>query len=569
MNPMSQCTIQVDISADTHPSIEISPSSFPNNPSVIFTGSKQTSLLTLDLRTGQQLDHYSASPSENASTPGVCENDLLDDLEGAGRSHRDTLFVGRTDYTLKITTQTSNVDLFSPTATVAAAKNRQETVITYSTYTPNGYNKALAEQWAKNAAKNVEAHPRIHVELGFNGEAIGIRNGKVWATKLDSVGIAVYDVVQPLAPSSANPVILPQPPIDLKALVPRSATIPAHFHRPPSTYIGSVPFTPHHLLRGPASPAETNGKGEGDNDEKTVLKPRPLLFAQSSNAYPFVNAAPPAKPGNVNGSFPLSDYLPERDSLLPRDNHFRPLIDPPKETGVIEVPPSQVATTPEVPPPSNRGWAVMVFETIAVILGGLAVYQWGFSKATRAALATSGPPTSSPSPMMAPVEGPSGTPVVRFENLPDVGASGAVTSDGATPSATPKKKSNRRRVRGRGRKSRRNSVGPRDEGDGDGEEDADSSAEERKSLDVPIIPRNTSTQSLHTDQERLTISSDVIGFGSHGTVVLKGTWGGRPVAVKRLLSDFVRLASQEVKLLQASDDHPNVIRCELKTSAMS
>ena len=41
---------------------------------------------------------------------------------------------------------------------------------------------------------------------------------------------------------------------------------------------------------------------------------------------------------------------------------------------------------------------------------------------------------------------------------------------------------------------------------------------------------------------------------------MKGTWGGRPVAVKRLLSDFTRLASQEVKLLQASDDHPNVIR---------
>lgn len=42
--------------------------------------------------------------------------------------------------------------------------------------------------------------------------------------------------------------------------------------------------------------------------------------------------------------------------------------------------------------------------------------------------------------------------------------------------------------------------------------------------------------------------------------MLKGTWGIRPVAVKRLLNDFIRLASQEVKLLQASDDHRNVIR---------
>ena len=50
--------------------------------------------------------------------------------------------------------------------------------------------------------------------------------------------------------------------------------------------------------------------------------------------------------------------------------------------------------------------------------------------------------------------------------------------------------------------------------------------------------------------------------------MLKGTWGGRPVAVKRLLSDFTRLASQEVKLLQASDDHPNVIRCKFALTWM-
>jgi serine/threonine-protein kinase/endoribonuclease IRE1 len=37
---------------------------------------------------------------------------------------------------------------------------------------------------------------------------------------------------------------------------------------------------------------------------------------------------------------------------------------------------------------------------------------------------------------------------------------------------------------------------------------------------------------------------------------------GRAVAVKRLLQDFVTIASQEVSLLQASDDHQNVVRCE-------
>lgn len=52
----------------------------------------------------------------------------------------------------------------------------------------------------------------------------------------------------------------------------------------------------------------------------------------------------------------------------------------------------------------------------------------------------------------------------------------------------------------------------------------------------------------------------LLGFGSHGTMVFKGAFQGRAVAVKRLLNDFVTLASREVTLLQESDAHPNVIR---------
>lgn len=58
----------------------------------------------------------------------------------------------------------------------------------------------------------------------------------------------------------------------------------------------------------------------------------------------------------------------------------------------------------------------------------------------------------------------------------------------------------------------------------------------------------------------LVINEDVLGYGSHGTVVFKGTFQGRKVAVKRLLIDFYDIATKEVQLLQESDDHPNVIR---------
>ncbi|KAJ3820981.1 hypothetical protein F5880DRAFT_1486977 [Lentinula raphanica] len=58
----------------------------------------------------------------------------------------------------------------------------------------------------------------------------------------------------------------------------------------------------------------------------------------------------------------------------------------------------------------------------------------------------------------------------------------------------------------------------------------------------------------------LIVSETILGFGSHGTVVFRGSLQGRSVAVKRLLRDFVTLASREVSILQESDDHPNVIR---------
>ncbi|ODV89560.1 hypothetical protein CANCADRAFT_140799 [Tortispora caseinolytica NRRL Y-17796] len=58
----------------------------------------------------------------------------------------------------------------------------------------------------------------------------------------------------------------------------------------------------------------------------------------------------------------------------------------------------------------------------------------------------------------------------------------------------------------------------------------------------------------------LKVTDQVLGYGSHGTVVYKGYFESREVAVKRMLVDFYDIASQEVSLLQDSDEHPNVVR---------
>ncbi|KAJ3071181.1 bifunctional endoribonuclease/protein kinase ire1 [Podochytrium sp. JEL0797] len=82
---------------------------------------------------------------------------------------------------------------------------------------------------------------------------------------------------------------------------------------------------------------------------------------------------------------------------------------------------------------------------------------------------------------------------------------------------------------------------------------------QNESASTPSITSIT----LPTEQSTLrtlTVSSHVLGHGSHGTMVFKGTFEGRPVAIKRLLLDFYDVAHHEVKILQDSDHHPNVIR---------
>ncbi|KAI8930338.1 kinase-like domain-containing protein [Entophlyctis helioformis] len=60
--------------------------------------------------------------------------------------------------------------------------------------------------------------------------------------------------------------------------------------------------------------------------------------------------------------------------------------------------------------------------------------------------------------------------------------------------------------------------------------------------------------------QALTLTDTILGYGSHGTVVYKGLFENREVAIKRLLVDFYEVADHEVRLLQESDHHPNVVR---------
>ncbi|TGZ82833.1 hypothetical protein EX30DRAFT_369885 [Ascodesmis nigricans] len=52
----------------------------------------------------------------------------------------------------------------------------------------------------------------------------------------------------------------------------------------------------------------------------------------------------------------------------------------------------------------------------------------------------------------------------------------------------------------------------------------------------------------------------IIGHGSNGTVVFRGRWEDKPVAVKRIQTTHAAIAEKEVKMLQDTDYHPNIVR---------
>lgn len=182
----------------------MSPFTFPHSPSRTFTGSKHTSLLTIDLRTGNQISCFSSL--KNASVledDCMCDDtDILDDLEGKSRSASDVLFVGRTDYRLTIHTPpslTSNAVVTTQSGEVGSKKSSGVQEITYSTYTPNSYDRALADYWTKLGStqttwsENGKVIKRGRVELGhdgYDGIAVGVEEGGDvrWTKHLGNVG---------------------------------------------------------------------------------------------------------------------------------------------------------------------------------------------------------------------------------------------------------------------------------------------------------------------------------------------------------------------------------------------
>lgn len=331
---------------------------------------------------------------------------------------------------------------------------------------------------------------------------------------LSSVRIGVFDILLPLTPVTANPILVPQPPPHLPSLFPppkNPQAAPFDITKiPPSTYVGSVPFTMS-LIDPAANDDDNSSYSEHYESSRTSVAKKPLLFALSSSSYPLINFAPPARPGSLaNGSFVISQDLPERDQLLPY------LIDPPTDvaTTTPEADQLPVVIEPEAAPSRTKGWVRLIIGVVG------ALFFCGLTLASlhrRQSVKQADSPVDERTPLL-PI--PEKT-VTIIE--PD---SAAYNSDKVTilsrdgeaeaETSTTKKKSGRRRVRGK--KKLKDAVSEKDD-DGEGDDDDGFSTSpptltpRKEDKPLPELPREMSTVALDNeeDKERLAISDVVIG----------------------------------------------------------
>ncbi|KAJ7594156.1 other/IRE protein kinase [Mycena floridula] len=568
--------------------VDMSPFSFSDSDdNRVFVGQKETSLLVVELETGQiKATLNSACPWDPFEDFQQADNELdLDELEGI--KHKapppTEVFIGRTDY---------HISILRPPPRGTNIKLPPQK-LQFSTYGPNNQDSILQASYRRPGDDS-------YIQSLPNGNVISFKavprdkdgplgeSSLLWGRQFDSPIIAVFDVLRrpstrPSVPPHTFVLLQPRPGLhDLgPSLLDTSHLLP-NLH---SAYVGMI---------------EENGS----------------LFAMSPSKYPLVAFSDASRgTDRIDGS-PGDLELPKNVDDVTRDRKYREkgragvmldarcdqstrfdrrcligvrklqggdgegvlsrsrwLLDPPPEVPSLPVANSSTSTSPSPSPtpttttdryvPLPVAGITNMWEAIVALVAITAISVWFVSvrsKATRVPGQESTIPVNNtlildsevvPEPIVSPEPVPLPSP--RPPQLQLVDEPEESDREGEEDGGEMTPVSGRRKPRrGRRANKKKKVVTP---GDSPEEEKKPLDAEPENQPDILVVstPKAAAGPSL-------IVSETVLGFGSHGTVVYKGSLQGRAVAVKRLLQDFVTLASREVSILQESDDHPNVIR---------
>ncbi|KAJ7747930.1 hypothetical protein DFH07DRAFT_830611 [Mycena maculata] len=613
--------------------VDMSPFSFAAaDDHRVFVGRKETSLLVVELETGNiKATIDSECPWDPFEDLRDEDEELdLDELDGSKpqMSKPTEVFIGRTDYHITIHTRPSNKHKIP-------VQN-----LSFSTYGPNNQDGILQGSY-KNTKDDV------YIQSLPNGEIISFKakgqakqtfaqDSVLWANKYNNPIVAIFDVLRTPAQHPPNTFVLLQPRPQLSAILPtlNQATSTDQLPHLESAYIGLVEETGSLFAMSPDQfPLVAFGAGKQN-------RPKMIDAVPDTGELPSeVDAITKARKQRERAMMGR-DYGSEDDRCMDRTSlyaHRRCLVGIRELEGgdgdgpemrmkrLIDGVPG-VPLQWELPTNSNRGfegtvdgvgngsadralaghsthglggvptaddaflWRGVVF---AFMLGAVGLW-FGIGKIRgRASMGSrnipeaikiadaelvlaepfnstivvedsSTPPSAPPSPqVLATKKLPALPPDVADDDDSDREGDG----DGDASALAGTKRKGRRGKRGKKKKT--GVAGVADVAEVNGLDPS-----EKENIVVqngdPMPPNPLSPSGLSFTatvpvvsppvEPSLVVSDTVLGYGSHGTVVYRGSLQGRAVAVKRLLQDFVTLASREVSILQESDDHPNVIR---------
>ncbi|OJI86847.1 hypothetical protein ASPTUDRAFT_39847 [Aspergillus tubingensis CBS 134.48] len=559
------------------------------DPAVTYTARKETTLYTIDARTGNIIRVFS-SRGPISSGQECRKVDGLDvDMEEC-ESPSGTLVLGRVEYTVAI----QNTETGDPICTLK-----------YSEWTANNRDMDLQSQYLRTMDQS-------HIYSMHDGVVLGFDHSRMdrprYTQRFSSPVVRVFDVARPVSADSSNdptPLILLSQPLqppdpDYGTLDDRDERVFIDYTEGGGWYAMSEATYP--LVTGRAKMAQCYEKDYLRHGQPlTSLTPR-----QQQDALAGVHS--------LNGPRVVRRHIPSISGPSSADMSN----DTPREliysSSDLALPPALRHSTI-----IRKGWdnAIDIFVTLLLLFFG--TFIWFNSHHIQELakqkldlkniMASYGQPMSTPptpivegphlkreaSPnrmanltvdMNVSNEQPQGgdstprpkksqnslapdtTPRVRIRE-PSQGPDGDDDVDELNLQDGEKPKKKARRGRRGGKNHRR---GKKPNSDSESRDPADRVVEEVNKLqpqsrlepDVQLT-RTVSHEIMEMDGVlqigRLRVYTDVVlGHGSHGTVVYRGSFDGRDVAVKRMLVEFYDIASHEVGLLQESDDHGNVIR---------
>jgi serine/threonine-protein kinase/endoribonuclease IRE1 len=518
-----------------------------------YTAEKKNEIYTIDAATGNVLKVLKSSGS--MTNQNSCRRvNPLESLEEEECEPIGTLTIARTTYILGI--EDPRPEASGPMCTIR-----------YIEWVPNNRDQDLRNQYAKsmdNKYVYTKHDGTVFGGVPDNNKRAGFHR------KLEAPVARVFDLIRPTEEQSAgaNLVILPQP--------------VAQLQRP-----------------------------KNDDSESVFIRcnPNGTCYAMSESNYPLIaNDAPRARWYDADSltvrTLQTQESFRDRFSglhdiaLQPTHSHDTRVIGAPDYPG-IEAPPEHAHESREVLPVSRPGWNDYLPSVKGIVLafmlgmGCVVLYTQQASLLSKHNTAVPVPVAADlPAPITVTESKPledelPRTPKLRqdepaketiFPHEANVGstpdgeqdaddalarlptADGPEDGDIAADAAANVKKHKRGKRGGRKQKEKSQAAA-------DGQP-------KRKDQHAPQPAELISVEASESSQvsgplqiNHLVIHTDkVIGQGSCGTMVFEGSFEGRDVAVKRMLSQFYDLASQEVSFLQQSDDHPNVVRyfCQQK-----